>query len=124
MDNKKNFSVTAVLSLISFFIPDLPLVYRIVIFLIVIIFGLTYALWCSQKRLKSITKEYEDVSVKHKALASQYDLKVNSLRNYEFILENLCHSILIAQQSNNDEKLRVLLDQFYLLQKYLNDGGN
>ena len=124
MDKKINISITAILSVVAFFFPNLPSTIRIIIFLVAIVISLSMALWNSQKQLKAKINEYNDVSAKHKALAHQFDLKTSVINKYKLTMQNIYYSICIAQQSDNDEKLNILLDQFVSLQKYLNDGGN
>jgi hypothetical protein len=73
---------------------------------------------------KKTLSDLKDSKRKHKALSKQFDNSQSQLARYKISIDQVKLLIIIAVASNERDRLRVLLDSYFIIESQLSNGGN
>lgn len=115
--------IALVLSALSLFFPEMPITYHIIWLLTIALFFLLYICIRLYIKLASTRRLLSETKEKHSALASRFDEKRNDLAKHKAALESIEYATIVATQSTNRDKLRILYNQILTIKSSINDGG-
>lgn len=126
MNKLKNHIISIlsfITSIVAYFIPNFDMMYKLLIFLIAIVFSLLSYIYQLHKSFSKLQKEYDDVKQKHKALSSQFTEKQTIIKQYENAYSTTQQILGVALSHTKEAKLNEIATSINKQFNQINSGG-
>lgn len=116
-------AVTFLLAITPWFFPDVEILWKIIIVLLVLL--ISCSLYCLRlrKRVSELNKEHDEVKTKHQALSRRFDEKRAVISRYEQCLNSIEYLIVSTIQTTKQDRLTVLYESFLKIKAELVSDG-
>lgn len=113
--------ITLALSVLSWFLPNLPWYGKVIAVLLIIVTSI--AVYCIRLsvKMKATERELEEIKQRHNALAVQFDEKVIRESRYRRAFQNLSLMLHFACQNTKTAKFKDIYEAFLIAQNEIND---
>ena len=114
---------TFILAVAPWFLPDIAILWKIIIVLLVLL--ISCSLYCLrlQKRVLELNKEHDRIKSNHQALSRRFDEKRADINQYEQCLNSIEYLIVSTVQTTKQDRLTVLYDSFLKIKAELISNG-
>ena len=114
--------MTLILSVAPWFLPDCAWYFKVIILLCVLLCSVCVSYIRLAINLKSVSRQLNELDLRHTALASQYDEKREQENRYRLFSQQMSIMFQVAMANTNHAKIFGLYKAYLMLEKDLIGG--
>lgn len=116
--------ISLALCIIAWFFPNLAWYWKVIITLGITLLSLFISWVRLNQKLKASQKAQQELDIKHKALAAQFDQKNLILRRFQHLAATMERLLQIALLNEDKAKIHLIYQVYIETKRELIDGGN